>query len=58
MFLGVLFSWAGVYGTIAEFGFSSCCFGMEEPSCALHQHLPVSARSVLALEKILIAELG
>ena len=46
------------YGAIAEFGFSSSCFGLEEPLCALYQKLSVSARSMLALEKILIAELG
>ena len=33
-------------------------FGLEEPLCALYQKLSVSARSMLALEKILIAELG
>ena len=31
------------------------CFGLEEPLCAFHQKLPVSARSILALEKSLKA---
>ena len=46
-----------MYGTIAEFGFSSSCFGLEEPPCAFYQKLSVSARSILAPEKILRAGL-